>query len=168
MNRRTCVTALAATGLVSLVSACAPMLPGSSGSADDVLGKAAADPDLSSFVAAVTASGLSDRLHGTGPFTVFAPTNAAFARLPHGTLDSLMQPTNQARLAALLEHHVGRGNFPPAMLQGQALQIATLDGTSVVADGRTGLSVDRVAISAAIPASNGVILKIARVLMPKG
>lgn len=167
MNRRTCLTALAALGLASFVAACAPMQAGSGGSADDVVGKAAADPDLSTFVAAVTAAGLTDRLHGAGPYTVFAPTNAAFARLPRGTLDSLMQPANKARLLALLQHHVGRGDFTPDMLKGQALQVATLDGTSVVADGRTGLSVDRVPVSGAVPASNGVILKLDRVLMPK-
>jgi uncharacterized surface protein with fasciclin (FAS1) repeats len=167
MNRRTCLTALAALGLAGFIAACAPLPPGSGDSTGDVVGKAAADPDLSTFVAAVTSAGLTDRLRGAGPYTVFAPTNEAFARLPRGTLDSLMQPANKARLLALLQHHVGRGDFTPDMLKGQALQIATLDGTSVVADGRTGLSVDRVTVSGALPASNGVILKIARVLTPK-
>lgn len=167
MNRRTCLAAFTAFGLAGLLAACAPLQPGSGGSADDVVGKVAADPDLSVFAAAVTAAGLTDRLHGPGPYTVFAPTNAAFARLPRGTLDSLMQPATKARLAALLQRHVGRGDFTPDVLKGQALQIATLDGGSVVADGRTGLSVDRVAVSGAITASNGVILKIDRVLTPK-
>ena len=67
---------------------------------------AAGNPDFSTLVAAVKAAGLVDTLSGTGPFTVFAPTNAAFAKLPKGTVEDLLKPENKAKLAGILTYHV--------------------------------------------------------------
>jgi uncharacterized surface protein with fasciclin (FAS1) repeats len=159
MQRRTFL----ATGLAPLLAACVPAaMPGG---ADTLLGRAEAEPDLATFVAALKASGLDARLAGRGPFTVFAPTDAAFARLGRARVAGLMAPGRRAALVRLLEHHIGRGSFTPKMLAGQTLQIATLGGGSVVADGRNGLRIDRVRVTGkAIPAANGTIFKLTRVL----
>lgn len=77
----------------------------------DLVGFAAATPDFGTLVAAVGAAGLADTLAGTGPFTVFAPTDAAFAALPDGTLDSLLQPENKDKLVEILTYHVVPGHY---------------------------------------------------------
>lgn len=159
MQRRTFL----ATGLAPLLAACVPA--GMPGGADSLLARAEADPELSTFVAALKAAGLDSQLSGGGPYTVFAPTNAAFARLGKSRLDQLMSAGGQAKLRALLAHHIGRGSFTPKMLTGQVLQIATLGGGSVVADGRKGLTVDRVPVTGkAVAAGNGMLYTITRVL----
>ena len=71
---------------------------------------AASNPDFSTLVAAVKAAGLAETLSGPGPYTVFAPTNEAFKKLPAGTLDTLLQPANKAKLAAILTYHVVAGD----------------------------------------------------------
>lgn len=162
---------LALAGLAPILAACGPMATGGLGegfggsSGGGLLAAVAADPTLSTFGTAVKAAGLEGRLSGPGPYTVFAPTNEAFARLGQGTLDALMQPSGQSRVRALLMRHIGRGGFTAGMLAGQKLQIATLDGGSLVADGTSGLSVDRAPVTGApVQTSNGTLFKIARVL----
>src|SRR3954468_16716587 len=78
--------------------------------AQTIVDIAAGNPDFSTLVSAVKAAGLADTLSGAGPYTVFAPTNAAFAKLPAGTLDTLLQPANKDKLAAILTYHVVAGN----------------------------------------------------------
>ncbi|MDE3081507.1 MAG: fasciclin domain-containing protein [Paracoccaceae bacterium] len=165
MHRRTFLTAAAASGMAALLSACVPMTGGEA-SPDDLMNKMSAMPDLSTFVAALTAAGLSDRLHTGGPYTVFAPTNAAFARLGKGRVDALMAPANKGQLAAILSHHIARGSFTAAMLQGQKLEMATLGQKTLLVDGKGGLYVDRVRVGGTeVDASNGVIFTLDRVLM---
>lgn len=129
---------------------------------------AAGNPDFSTLVAAVTAAGLGETLAGEGPFTVFAPTNAAFAALPAGTLDSLLLPENKDQLTAILTYHVVPGTVMAADLPATATDVATVNGATVsVVAAPEGASVNGAKITAAdVAASNGVIHVIDTVLLP--
>lgn len=100
---------------------------------------AAASPAHTTLVAAVTAAGLGETLSGTGPFTVFAPTDAAFAKLPAGTVDSLVQPANKATLTRILTYHVVPGRVAAADLIGQiragggSARLTTVEGGTLTA-----------------------------------
>lgn len=85
----------------------------------NIIENAVNSADHTTLVAAVKAAGLVDTLSGTGPFTVFAPTNAAFAKLPAGTVDTLLQPANRATLASVLTYHVVPGRISAADLMSQ-------------------------------------------------
>lgn len=130
---------------------------------------AAGNPDFSTLVAAVTAAGLGETLAGEGPFTVFAPTNAAFAALPAGTLDSLLLPENKDQLTAILTYHVVPGTVMAADLPATATDVATVNGATVsVVAAPEGASVNGAKITAAdVAASNGVIHVIDTVLLPQ-
>ncbi len=133
---------------------------------------AAANPDFSTLVAAVQAAGLAETLAGEGPFTVFAPTNEAFAALPAGTLDSLLLPENKDKLAKILTYHVVAGKVMAADLPAADAGVATptvagLDlSVRVEADG-TAKANEATITTADIEASNGVIHVIDTVLLPK-
>ena len=129
---------------------------------------AAGNPDFSTLVAAVTAAGLGETLSGAGPFTVFAPTNAAFAALPAGTLDSLLLPENKAKLAAILTYHVVPGKVMAADLPTTATDVATANGKMIsVVAGADGATVNGAKVIAAdVAASNGVIHAINAVILP--
>jgi len=123
--------------------------------------------DFETLVAAVTAAGLAETLSGPGPFTVFAPTDAAFAKLPAGTVETLLQPENLAQLQAILTYHVVAGEVRAAQViqldaattvQGDDVAIAVNDGVVSINDA-TVLQTD-------IGASNGVIHVIDTVLLP--
>lgn len=130
---------------------------------------AASNPDFSTLVAAITAAGLGETLAGEGPFTVFAPTNAAFAALPAGTLDSLLLPESKDQLTAILTYHVVPGTVMAADLPAAATDVATVNGATVsVLAAPEGATVNGAAITAAdITASNGVIHVIDTVLLPQ-
>jgi uncharacterized surface protein with fasciclin (FAS1) repeats len=130
---------------------------------------AAGNPDFSTLVAAITAAGLGETLAGEGPFTVFAPTNAAFAALPAGTLDSLLLPENKDQLTAILTYHVVPGTVMAADLPAAATDVATVNGATVsVVAAPEGATINGAKITAAdVPASNGVIHVIDTVLLPK-
>jgi uncharacterized surface protein with fasciclin (FAS1) repeats len=130
---------------------------------------AAGNPDFSTLVAAITAAGLGETLAGEGPFTVFAPTNAAFAALPAGTLDSLLLPENKDQLTAILTYHVVPGTVMAADLPTTATDVATVNGAMVsVVAAPEGATVNGAKITAAdVAASNGVIHVIDTVLLPK-
>ena len=133
---------------------------------------AAGNPDFSTLVAAVQAAGLAETLSGPGPFTIFAPTNAAFAALPAGTLDSLLLPENKEQLAKILTYHVVPGKVMAADLPAADAGVATatvagLDlSVRVEADGSAKAN-DATITTADIEASNGVIHVIDTVLLPK-
>lgn len=100
---------------------------------------AVGSPDHTTLVAAVKAAGLVDTLSGPGPFTVFAPTNAAFAKLPAGTVETLLKPENKATLTKILTYHVVAGNVTAAALVGQikasggSATLTTVSGGKLVA-----------------------------------
>jgi uncharacterized surface protein with fasciclin (FAS1) repeats len=125
-------------------------------------------PDHTTLVAAVTAAGLVETLSGTGPFTVFAPTNAAFAALPAGTVDNLLKPESKDKLTSILTYHVVSGNVMAAglsdgqvvkTLNGQDLKVSIKDG-KVTINGATVTAADLVG-------SNGVVHVVDGVLLPK-
>ena len=164
MNRRTSLRALAAASLLAITAACAPMATKN----PDIVDIAAANPDFSTLVAAVQAAGLVDTLKGDGPFTVFAPTNAAFAALPAGTVEDLLKPENKDKLTAILTYHVVPGAVTSDQLAGKRMDVATVQGQTVHIDGRNGVKVNKSRVTTAdIAASNGDIHVIDKVLLPK-
>lgn len=130
---------------------------------------AAGDDTFSTLVAAVTAAGLVDALSGEGPFTVFAPTNDAFAALPEGTVASLLEEENIDQLTAILTYHVVAGEYLAAETPAGTYALETLQGDTVnVVVGEDGtVTVDgATVIMADIDASNGVIHVIDAVITP--
>merc|ERR1719453_2678133 len=128
---------------------------------------ATADKDLSTLVAALKAADLVDTLSGKGPFTVFAPTNEAFAKLPKGTLDNLLKPENKKQLVDILTYHVAAADVHKADLMDMDM-LQTVEGKKVtvrVADGGVLINSAKVT-SADNDASNGVVHIIDAVLMP--
>lgn len=146
---------------LSLVSAVSGTVGG------DVVDTAVAAGKFKTLVAAVTAAGLVDTLKGPGPFTVFAPTDEAFAKLPAGTVENLLKPENKAQLQAVLTYHVVPGKW-------LAKDVAMLTGAVSVQGQRIELKVDEgsvrvddaTVVSADVDCSNGVIHVIDRVILP--
>ena len=135
--------------------------------AKDIVDTAAENSQFSTLVAAVQAAGLVDALKGDGPFTVFAPTNEAFAKLPAGTVENLLKPENKDQLVAVLTYHVVPGKVMSADLAGKKLSAKTLQGSNVDIDAMNGVSVDNAkVITADIATSNGVIHVIDTVILP--
>ncbi len=145
----------------------------------NIIQNAVNSKDHTTLVAAVKAAGLVDTLSGPGPFTVFAPTNAAFAKLPAGTVDTLVKPENKATLTKILTYHVVSGRLSAADLmaqvkaghgkatlktvQGEDLTVTTKAGHVILTDAKGGTS--KVTI-ANVNQSNGVIHVVDTVLMP--
>jgi len=146
----------------------------------DLVAWLAGNADYSTLVAAVKAAGLVETLQGAGPFTVFAPNNAAFAALPAGTVDMLLKPENKATLAKILTYHVVAGKLDAAAVvaaikagNGKAV-LTTVSGGKLTAqmDGANVVLVDEkggksVVTKTDIMASNGVAHAISAVVMPK-
>ncbi|MFN8179014.1 MAG: fasciclin domain-containing protein [bacterium] len=135
----------------------------------DIVDSAIAAGVFTTLVAAVKAAGLVETLRGKGPLTVFAPTDDAFAKLPHGTVESLIEPANKAKLVDILAHHVVPGRVMAAdVVQlksaktalGQELIITVKDGKVMVDDAQV--------VRTDIATSNGVIHVIDRVILPNG
>ena len=134
----------------------------------DIVDTAIAAGDFNTLVAAIQAAGLVDTLKGDGPFTVFAPTDEAFAALPAGTVESLLKPENLAKLQAILAYHVVPGKVM-AIDVADGTSAATVQGSNVafvVADGSVKVNGSNVT-AADITASNGVIHVIDTVLLPE-
>ena len=133
----------------------------------DIVDTALAAGQFGTLAAALKAAGLVDTLKGPGPFTVFAPTDAAFAALPAGTVESLLKPENREKLTAILTYHVVPGRYPAARVAGLD-SAATVNGGSVdiKAEGGTVMVDEARVIKADVTATNGVIHVIDKVLMP--
>lgn len=173
-------------GLLILLSACNQAAPsgadsaaatpaatvGQSGVKDDVsqqnvLQIAMGSKDHTTLVAAVKAAGLVDVLVNAGPFTVFAPTDAAFAKLPKETLDNLMKPENKAALSNILEYHVYVGVIKKEQMRdGQKLNQVNLKNVVISAKDGDVLLNGSAHIIASVPASNGIIHVVDEVLLP--
>lgn len=163
MNRRFAIKSTILAAGVAVAAACAPMME----SEPDIVDIATSNGNFNTLVAAVTAAGLVDTLKGEGPFTVFAPTDAAFAALPAGTVETLLMPENIDQLTAILTYHVVPGAVTSDQLAGQRLSVATVNGEEVHIDGRNGVTVENATVTTAdIIASNGVIHVIDAVLLP--
>lgn len=135
--------------------------------AGNIVAVASASGQFSTLLAAANAAGLASTLSGPGPFTVFAPTDQAFANLAPGTLDRLLRPENREALRKIVSYHVVRGNIRASSLMGTTSMPPTLEGMSLNIDGRNGVRVNGIAvIQPDIEASNGVVHSIGTVLMP--
>jgi uncharacterized surface protein with fasciclin (FAS1) repeats len=153
---------------VALVVGLARMGVAGCGTCDkSVVENAAADATFSTLVAAVKAAGLAETLSGSGPFTVFAPTNEAFAKLPKGTVENLLKPENKDKLVAILTYHVVPGTVKAKdvvglseakTVNGKAAKVTVKDGT-VMIDGAKVVKTD-------IVSKNGVIHVIDAVILP--
>lgn len=136
--------------------------------AADVVDTAVAAGNFKTLVAAVQAAGLVDTLKGQGPFTVFAPTDEAFAKLPAGTVDDLLKPENKDKLVAVLTYHVVPGKVMAADVTGKETKAKTVQGSEVTINGTNGVTVDGAkVIKADIVTDNGVIHVIDAVILPK-
>jgi uncharacterized surface protein with fasciclin (FAS1) repeats len=166
---RSSLAAAAAVGALAFTPAAFADHHGKDGAMKkDIVDTAVAAGDFKTLAAALQAAGLVETLKGPGPFTVFAPTDAAFAKLPAGTLDSLLKPENKAQLTSILTYHVVPGKVKAAdvvkltsakTVNGQSVTIKVVDG-KVTVDGANVVKTD-------IGASNGVIHVIDAVILPK-
>jgi uncharacterized surface protein with fasciclin (FAS1) repeats len=134
----------------------------------DIVDTAVAAGSFKTLVAAVTAAGLVATLKGAGPFTVFAPSDEAFAKLPEGTVTDLLKPENKAKLTAILTLHVMAGKVMAADVAGKKLTPASVQGEQLHVDGTNGVTVNGAkVVKADIACTNGVIHVIDAVLLPK-
>lgn len=132
----------------------------------DIVALAMETESLSTLVSAVKAAGLVETLQGDGPFTVFAPTNEAFAALPEGTLDDLLKPENKEKLASILTYHVVAGKVMSTDLS-DGMKAKTVNGAEVTITTTDGAKVNGAnVVSADVDASNGVVHVIDAVIMP--
>ena len=133
----------------------------------DIVDTALANEQFSTLVAAVQAAGLVDTLKDDGPFTVFAPTNDAFAKLPAGTVENILKPENKDQLVAVLTYHVVPGKVMAADIAGNTLSTATVQGSMVDINATNGVMIDGATVTAAdIETTNGVIHVIDTVILP--
>lgn len=133
----------------------------------DIVDTAVAAGSFNTLVAAVKAAGLVDTLKSDGPFTVFAPTDAAFAALPVGTVENLLKPENKDTLVSILTYHVLSGKVMSGDIAGKQLSPATVQGSTVDINATNGVMIDGAnVITADIETSNGVIHVIDKVIMP--
>lgn len=139
---------------------------GTTAYAADIVDTAASNGSFKTLVAAVQAAGLVETLKGAGPFTVFAPTDEAFAALPAGTVDDLIKPENKDKLIEILTYHVVPGKVMSGDLK-DGMKAATVEGAEVTIDLDNGAMVNEAKIvTADVAADNGVIHVIDKVLMP--
>jgi uncharacterized surface protein with fasciclin (FAS1) repeats len=159
MIRHTLIAALAAIPLAfGAVSA----------KAADIVDTAVSAGNFETLVAAVKAAGLVGTLKGEGPFTVFAPTDEAFAKLPAGTVEDLLKPENKDKLIGILTYHVLPGKVMSGDIAGQKAMVATVQGSKLSVDATNGVKVDEATVTTAdIETSNGVIHVIDAVVLPK-
>ena len=133
----------------------------------DIVDTAISAGSFKTLVAAVKAADLVGTLKSKGPFTVFAPTDAAFAKLPAGTLASLLKPENKAKLVAILTYHVVPGKVMASDIAGKSLKVASVQGSKISVEAHSGVMVDKAkVVKADVEASNGVIHVIDTVIMP--
>lgn len=134
----------------------------------DIVDTAADAGKFQTLIAAAKAAGLVETLKGPGPYTVFAPTDEAFAKLPKGTVEDLLKPENKAKLAAILTYHVLPGKVMAADIAGKKANVKTVQGSELAVDATTGVKVNEATVTTAdVAASNGVIHIIDTVVMPK-
>lgn len=162
MLRRTFMAAASAAALaISGTSAFA-------GGSKDIVDTAVGAGSFNTLVAAVQAAGLVGTLKGKGPYTVFAPTDEAFAALPEGTVETLLMPENKDQLVAILTYHVVPAKVMSGDIAGKRAQVLTVQGDRLSVNARNGVKVDGAKVVAAdIEASNGVIHVVDKVLLPE-
>ncbi len=158
MNRRTLLSALAAVAILGTTAHAAD-------APKDIVDTAVAAGNFKTLATALQAAGLVDTLKGSGPFTVFAPTDEAFSKLPAGTLDALLK--DKAKLASILTYHVVSGKVMAADVV-KLKTAKTVQGSNVTIDTAKGVKVDGAnVVKTDIACSNGVIHVIDAVILPK-
>jgi uncharacterized surface protein with fasciclin (FAS1) repeats len=160
---------LKAASFALILSVLVSAMPAVAASAQrDIVDTAIAAGTFNTLATALQAAGLANTLKGKGPFTVFAPTDEAFSKLPPGTVESLLKPENKEKVKAILLYHVVSGDVTAAQVvklssaktvNGQGLKLTVNDGTVMVNDAKV--------VKAGVLASNGVIHVIDTVLLPK-
>ncbi|MEJ2015253.1 MAG: fasciclin domain-containing protein [Limibacillus sp.] len=157
---------LATVGIVSAVQPAAASGPAKPGR--DIVETAVQADDFNTLVAAVQAAGLVETLQGEGPFTVFAPTDAAFAALPAGTVENLLKPENKDQLVAILTYHVVVGEVPSSAVANKQTEAKTVEGSMIKVNGLgSGVMInDANVVRADIITDNGLIHVIDKVLIP--
>lgn len=150
------------------VAAALPLALGAAvAKAADIIDTAVSAGQFETLVTAVKAAGLVDTLKSDGPFTVFAPTDAAFAKLPAGTVEDLLKPENKDKLVAVLTYHVVPGKIMSGDIAGKTAKVETVQGGKLSVDATSGVKVDEATVTSAdIMASNGVIHVIDSVVLP--
>lgn len=137
------------------------------GATKDIVETAAAAGSFNTLLAAVKAGGLVHTLKGHGPFTVFAPTDEAFAALPEGTVESLLLPENKNQLVAILTYHVVPAKVLSGDIVGKKANVRTVNGEKLFVNAKNGVKVNKATVVAAdIEASNGVIHVVDTVILP--
>lgn len=169
--RNSVVRVSAAAAMAATLALSAPVLAdkhGDHGAKADIVTTAVSAGQFKTLAAALTAAGLVDTLKGKGPFTVFAPTDEAFAKLPAGTVDDLLKPENKAKLTSILTYHVVPGKVMAADVV-KLKEAKTVEGSAVKISATGGkVKVDNAnVVKTDIGASNGVIHVIDTVIMPK-
>lgn len=138
--------------------------------ADDIVDTAVKNGSFNTLVAAVKAAGLVETLKGKGPFTVFAPTDEAFAKLPKATLESLLKPENKGKLASILTYHVVAGRYDAARItasKSKQFGVKSVQGANIAVDLRNGVKVSGAkVVKTDVKTSNGVIHVIDTVILP--
>ena len=137
--------------------------------AADIVETASEAGSFQTLLTAAEAAGLVDILKSEGPFTVFAPTDEAFAKLPEGTVEDLLKPENQDQLKAILTYHVVSGKTMSSDIAGKELEVKTVQGETIAIDASDGTVMvdDATVVQADIETDNGVIHVIDTVLMPQ-
>jgi uncharacterized surface protein with fasciclin (FAS1) repeats len=156
--------------IYALMCAAVMALPMSAARAEtkDIVDTAVGAGNFTTLVTAIKAAGLVETLKGKGPFTVFAPTDAAFAKLPKGTVEDLLKPENKAKLTAILTYHVVPGKVMSGDIKGKKANVKSVEGSELSVDATDGVKVDDAkVVTADVAASNGVIHAIDTVVMPK-
>ncbi|KEO58403.1 fasciclin domain-containing protein [Thalassospira permensis] len=160
------MTALKKT-VIATVTAAALALATLPAKAADIVDTAVSAGSFKTLVAAVQAAGLVETLKGEGPFTVFAPTDDAFAKLPAGTVDDLLKPENKEKLVAILTYHVVPGKVMSTDIAGKEMEVASVQGDTIDVNATSGVMVDGATVTQAdVEADNGVIHVIDTVIMP--
>ncbi len=163
---RSAFLGLAAVSAIAVASSAWAQTPAATG---DIVDTAVKAGQFNTLATALGAAGLVPTLKGAGPFTVFAPTDAAFNKLPPGTVTDLLKPENKAKLVSVLTYHVVPGKVMSASLAGKTTEARTVQGQSVNIDATMGgVMVNNARVVAAdVQATNGVIHVIDTVLLPK-
>ena len=134
----------------------------------DIVDTAVSAGQFNTLVAAVEAADLVSTLKGDGPFTVFAPTDEAFAALPEGTVENLLKPENKEQLIAVLTYHVVSGKIMSSDIAGTKAMVESVQGSELDVDATNGVTVDgATVVTADIETDNGVIHVIDRVVLPQ-
>ena len=138
------------------------------GNALDIVDTAASAGQFNTLVAAVEAADLVSTLKGDGPFTVFAPTDEAFAALPEGTVENLLKPENKDQLISVLTYHVVAGKIMSSDIAGTTAMVESVQGSELDVNATNGVTVDgATVVTADIETDNGVIHVIDRVVLPQ-